>query len=139
MASAGRATSRHATAATAVTAVGAWTGVTVTVTASIRGCGRLAQQRTRASGRSLESFATSYLVEPGTGTLSLFDAAIGGQWSKPPAFESGAGGLVSTVDDYHAFARMLLQKGRFGQQRIPSRVAQVRQSTAAPGPIRRGG
>jgi CubicO group peptidase (beta-lactamase class C family) len=31
-----------------------------------------------------------------------------GQWSSPPAFPSGAGGLVSTVDDLHAFARMLL-------------------------------
>lgn len=35
-----------------------------------------------------------------------------GQWSHPPAFPSGAGGLVSTIDDYAAFARMLLRNGR---------------------------
>ncbi|WP_132114389.1 serine hydrolase domain-containing protein [Actinocrispum wychmicini] len=34
-----------------------------------------------------------------------------GQWSRLPAFPSGAGGLVSTVDDWHAFGRMLLAGG----------------------------
>ncbi|WP_372344863.1 serine hydrolase domain-containing protein [Streptomyces sp. KL116D] len=34
-----------------------------------------------------------------------------GQWSGLPAFPSGAGGLVSTVDDWWAFARMLLAGG----------------------------
>ncbi len=33
-------------------------------------------------------------------------------WSKPPVFPSGAGGLLSTVDDYLKFARMLLDGGR---------------------------
>jgi CubicO group peptidase (beta-lactamase class C family) len=37
--------------------------------------------------------------------------APGGAWSRPPAFCDGAGGLVSTVDDLHAFARMLLDGG----------------------------
>ena len=32
--------------------------------------------------------------------------------SRPPTFEHGAAGLVSTVDDYLAFARMLLADGR---------------------------
>lgn len=36
----------------------------------------------------------------------------GGQWSKAPAFPSGGGGLVFTVDDYYRFARMLLAGGR---------------------------
>ncbi|TMC51069.1 MAG: beta-lactamase family protein [Chloroflexi bacterium] len=35
----------------------------------------------------------------------------GGTWSRPPAFGDGAGGLVSTVDDLLAFARMLLRGG----------------------------
>lgn len=35
----------------------------------------------------------------------------GGTWSRPPAFEDGAAGLVSTVDDLHAFARMLMRGG----------------------------
>jgi len=34
-----------------------------------------------------------------------------GQWSRPPAFYDGAAGLVSTVDDLLAFARMLLRRG----------------------------
>lgn len=34
-----------------------------------------------------------------------------GDWSTPPRFPDGAGGLVSTVDDLLAFARMLLRDG----------------------------
>ena len=34
-----------------------------------------------------------------------------GMWSRPPAFGDGAAGLVSTVDDLLAFARMLLAGG----------------------------
>ncbi len=34
-----------------------------------------------------------------------------GQWSHPPAFADGAAGLVSTVDDLLAFARMFLVAG----------------------------
>ncbi|MFF3995054.1 serine hydrolase domain-containing protein [Streptomyces cyaneofuscatus] len=42
--------------------------------------------------------------------LELVDAPDG-QWSSPPVFPSGAGGLVSTVDDWYAFGRMLLAEG----------------------------
>ena len=34
-----------------------------------------------------------------------------GQWASPPPFESGAGGLVSTLHDLLAFQRMLLARG----------------------------
>ena len=51
----------------------------------------------------------------------LYDAAEGGQWSRPPAFPSGGGGLVSTVDDFLAFAQMLLDEGKHGGERILSR------------------
>ncbi len=44
--------------------------------------------------------------------LVLFDEPTTGKWSRPPTFEHGAAGLVSTVDDYLAFARMLLADGR---------------------------
>ncbi len=44
------------------------------------------------------------------GGLVLADAPEG-HWSRPPTFPSGAGGLVSTVDDWLAFARMLLGAG----------------------------
>jgi CubicO group peptidase (beta-lactamase class C family) len=42
------------------------------------------------------------------------------QWSRPPAFPSGAGGLVSTVDDWFAFARMLLADGTAGGRQVLS-------------------
>ncbi|WP_322938476.1 serine hydrolase domain-containing protein [Nocardioides bizhenqiangii] len=41
-----------------------------------------------------------------------------GQWSRSPPFESGAGGLVSTVDDWHAFGRMLLAGGVHDGHRV---------------------
>ncbi len=64
--------------------------------------------------------ATSYTREPGAEESVVYDPAEGGQWSSPPAFPSGAGGLVSTVDDYLAFARMLLDGGQFQGERILS-------------------
>ncbi|MDQ1534558.1 MAG: hypothetical protein QOF28_2319 [Actinomycetota bacterium] len=58
----------------------------------------------------VDRFATSYLTDPDTGALSVFDAPDG-QWSTPPAFPSGGAGLVSTGDDFLAFAEMLLRGG----------------------------
>ena len=66
--------------------------------------------------------ASNYMTDPKDGTkLSLFDDARDSRWSRPPVFESGGGGLVSTVDDYLAFQRMLLNKGRHRGKRILSR------------------
>jgi len=70
---------------------------------------------------TLDRLATSYWVAPETGALVLYDEAVGGQWSRPPAFPSGAGGLVSTVDDYLTFGQMLLNQGKHGSTRILSR------------------
>ena len=44
-------------------------------------------------------------------------------WRPEPPFESGGGGLVSTIDDYFAFSRMMLNKGRHGREQILSRAA----------------
>jgi CubicO group peptidase (beta-lactamase class C family) len=41
-------------------------------------------------------------------------------WSRPPVFPSGSAGLVSTVDDYVTFARMLLDRGVHGGTRLLS-------------------
>src|SRR6266536_4090747 len=69
----------------------------------------------------LDRLATSYLTNVETGALEPYDQAEGGQWSRPPAFPSGAAGLVSTIDDYLAFGQMMLNNGRHGSERILSR------------------
>ena len=68
----------------------------------------------------INRFATSYFPSPQTGKLEVFDDADGGQWSRPPAFPSGSGGLVSTIDDYFAFSDMMLNGGKRGTERILS-------------------
>jgi CubicO group peptidase (beta-lactamase class C family) len=71
----------------------------------------------------LDRFATSYRTNPGTGELEVYDAAEGGEWSRPPAFPSGGGGLVSTIDDYLAFGQMMLNKGEHAGRRILSQAS----------------
>ena len=64
---------------------------------------------------------TCYGTDPITQKLVVLDEARGGQVAKPPLFESGAGGLVSTIDDVAAFGLMMLHKGAYGRERILSR------------------
>jgi CubicO group peptidase (beta-lactamase class C family) len=74
--------------------------------------------------RDVDRLATSYMPNMKSGELELFDEAAGGQWTSPPPFQSGAGGLVSTVDDYLAFGTMMLNGGRVGSaERILSRLS----------------
>ncbi len=72
---------------------------------------------------SLDRFVTSYWNDPVSGKLVVYDPARGSQWSHPPAFPSGAGGLVSTIDDYLAFGQMMLALGKHGNERILSRLS----------------
>ncbi|MFJ9501303.1 serine hydrolase domain-containing protein [Brevibacillus centrosporus] len=81
----------------------------------------------RASGMTLEKFLKERLftplgmmVKPGTGELVVHDGSTDSRWANP-AFESGGGGLVSTVDDYLVFCLMLLGKGSYGSTRVLSR------------------
>lgn len=60
----------------------------------------------------LHRLVSAYTPDAATGLLAFTDDPITGQWSTAPAFSSGAGGLVSTCDDYLAFATMLLNQGR---------------------------
>ncbi|HEX5498594.1 MAG TPA: serine hydrolase domain-containing protein, partial [Thermomicrobiales bacterium] len=69
----------------------------------------------------LDRLPNSYGTNFETGEFGIVDSAEGGQFSRPPVFESGAGGLVSTVDDLLAFGQMMLGLGRFGDQRILAR------------------
>ena len=74
----------------------------------------------------LGRFTSYYRADP-AGGLELVDAP-GGQWSHLPAFPSGAGGLVSTADDWHSFAQMLLADGSADGRQLLS-PASVRQMT----------
>jgi len=53
--------------------------------------------------------------------LIVLDEARGGNFSRPPIFESGGGGLVSTADDLLAFGKMMLNNGAYNGQQILSR------------------
>ena len=68
---------------------------------------------------NLDRFTSYYRTDP-SGGLELVDAPDG-QWSSAPRFPSGAGGLVSTVDDWFAFARLLLADGELDGRRLLSK------------------
>jgi CubicO group peptidase (beta-lactamase class C family) len=69
----------------------------------------------------LDRLASSYWTNFETGEFEVFDGVQDSRWARPPVFESGAGGLVSTVDDLHAFGQMMLNRGRYGNECILSR------------------
>jgi CubicO group peptidase (beta-lactamase class C family) len=100
----------------------------------------------RASGLSLEAFLRTRVFDPlgmsetgfampadrtnrlpsqytmdfQTGQLRLQTLSGADVWTRPPAFPSGAAGLLSTIDDYLAFARLLMNKGLHGDERLLS-------------------
>jgi CubicO group peptidase (beta-lactamase class C family) len=63
-----------------------------------------------------------YFFNRQTNKLDFFDDVANSAWQYEPPFESGGGGLVSTIDDYFAFSRMMLNKGRHGRAQILSRA-----------------
>ena len=76
-----------------------------------------------------DRFTVSYVVDPATGVMSEYDP-VDGQWAAPPAFPSGAGGLVSTALDFHAFGEMLL--GRRGRVLSASSIAAMMRDQLTP-------
>ncbi len=111
------------------------------------GCEILGVLIARVSGRPLGAFLREHIFEPlgmkdtgfhvpktkldrlpacygrdfSTGEIVVLHEAGGGHFARPPVFESGGGGLVSTVDDMLAFGRMMLNNGAYGRKRILSR------------------
>jgi len=71
----------------------------------------------------LGRFAASYSFNRQKNMLDLYDDVETSAWRPEPPFESGGGGLVSTIDDHFAFSRMMLNKGRHGREQILSRGA----------------
>jgi CubicO group peptidase (beta-lactamase class C family) len=67
-----------------------------------------------------ERFAACYqFVKPAA--FRLQDDPQKSRYHRRPAFLSGGGGMVGTIDDYHTFARMLLGKGELGGARLLGR------------------
>lgn len=69
----------------------------------------------------LDRLPTCYGTNFPNPEVVVLDEARGGQVARQPEFESGGGGLVSTVDDLLAFGRMMLRKGAYRDERILSR------------------
>jgi CubicO group peptidase (beta-lactamase class C family) len=70
----------------------------------------------------IDRLPVMYFPNRQTNTLDIFDDAANTAWCSEPSFESGGGGLVSTIDDYFAFSQMMLNKGRYGREQILSRA-----------------
>jgi CubicO group peptidase (beta-lactamase class C family) len=68
----------------------------------------------------IDRLPASYFFNRQTNKLDFFDDPMHSAWRSEPASESGGGGLVSTIDDYFAFSRMMLDKGRHGRAQILS-------------------
>ncbi|HWE99149.1 MAG TPA: serine hydrolase domain-containing protein [Caulobacteraceae bacterium] len=74
----------------------------------------------------IDRFASCYQPGEGGKGLKLQDDAGASTYAAPPLLESGGGGLVSTLDDYMRFCRMMLNGGELDGERIlsPKTVAQ---------------
>jgi len=59
----------------------------------------------------LDRLPICYMRDFATGEIAVLHEAHGGHYARPPVFEAGGGGLVSTADDLLAFGRMMLNKG----------------------------
>jgi CubicO group peptidase (beta-lactamase class C family) len=68
----------------------------------------LAMTQTAFAAPDVARLATAYASTPDG--LTVWDPPDG-KWSRPPAFDDGAAGLISTVDDLLAFARMFRRGG----------------------------
>jgi CubicO group peptidase (beta-lactamase class C family) len=71
----------------------------------------------------LNRLPTFYYWNPQLNKLDFFDDPTNSAWRSAPQFESGGGGLVSTIDDLFLFCRMLLNKGWHGHEQILSTPA----------------
>ncbi|MFI6077074.1 serine hydrolase domain-containing protein [Actinoplanes sp. NPDC051343] len=82
-----------------------------------------------------------YMTDFSTGKMAEHDTSPPELWSAPPAFPSGSAGLISTADDFLAFARLLLNGGVHGGTRLLSEqsVASMTTNHLSPEQIETGG
>ena len=75
-------------------------------------------------GEKLDRLAACYWRNPASGEFERFDGEGGeSSFAKAPRFASASGELVSTADDYLAFARMMLGEGRYRGRRVLSEAS----------------
>jgi CubicO group peptidase (beta-lactamase class C family) len=60
----------------------------------------------------------TYMTNPATGVMEEQTVSPPELWTRPPVFPSASGGLLSTVDDYLAFARLMASGGVYKGQRL---------------------
>ncbi len=70
--------------------------------------------------RFVTMYAPGTFLEPLAPGLVKADDPHDGSYTTPPSLLSGGGGLVSTVDDYLTFIRMIIDGGSWDGQRIVS-------------------
>ena len=72
-------------------------------------------------GENIGRLATAYERDDAATGEPVVEDAPDGRFSRPRVFESGGGGLVSTAEDYLAFASALLAGGTHRGERVLSR------------------
>ena len=84
-----------------------------------------------------DRFVTCYRrTEKGLDEFHALHLAVG-EYGREPAFESGGAGLVSTADDYSAFAQMLMNEGVYNGKRILSAESVRYMTKPQLGPVQR--
>jgi CubicO group peptidase (beta-lactamase class C family) len=71
----------------------------------------------------IKRLPVSYQFNYQTNSMDVFDDVATSAWRPEPPSESAGGGLVSTIDDYLAFCRMMLNKGRHDGEPVLSRAS----------------
>ncbi|MBO0871193.1 MAG: beta-lactamase family protein, partial [Micromonosporaceae bacterium] len=82
-----------------------------------------------------------YMTDFATGELTLQPLSKPADWTVPPAFPSGSGGLLCTAGDFLAFARLLRNHGAHeGRQLLsPESVAAMTTNQLTPRQVETGG
>ena len=89
----------------------------------------------------LDRFVAMYdpanLFDPSVPGLTLHSNGMGGSYAPDVTFESGGGGLVSTMSDYVTFVQMIVNGGEWNGARIvrPDTLELMRTNQCAPGVV----
>jgi len=80
----------------------------------------MAQTGFHLAAAAADRLPACYMTNFATGVLEPYLLSPPELWTAPPAFPSGASGLLSTVDDYFAFTQLLRGNGVYQGRRLLS-------------------